>query len=225
MAWAGAARAGRRADLPPHAFVAVAVDDAATRLARVLRERRPDVVVTYEPGGGYGHPDHVHAHTVATRAVELAAVPAAPDLTDLPVHVVPVVLWAAVPDAALRAAYAALSGSPAVTVARADEPALTLPDPDGPLPSVAVREDEIALTVDTGPVLPRVVDALGKHRTQVGSIVTATPVAAAPDAEVTGCYALSNHVLAPLLDREWYRFAPGSPRADVSWPAAVRQVR
>ena len=69
MAWAGAGRATAAADVPADAFVRVALDDAAARLAAVLRDRRPAVVVGYEPGGGYGHPDHVRAHQVhQTRA-------------------------------------------------------------------------------------------------------------------------------------------------------------
>ena len=37
---------------------------------------RPQVLVTYDPNGGYGHPDHIQAHRVAMRAAELAAEPA-----------------------------------------------------------------------------------------------------------------------------------------------------
>lgn len=41
-------------------------------LVALIREQRPHVVVTYDPAGGYGHPDHVHAHTVTTAAVAAA---------------------------------------------------------------------------------------------------------------------------------------------------------
>jgi len=77
MAWGPDGRAvpdpGMRpgdADVAP--FALVDVEHAAARLAAVLREVRPHVVVGYDPGGGYGHPDHVQAHLVTTRAVELA---------------------------------------------------------------------------------------------------------------------------------------------------------
>ncbi|WP_253182096.1 PIG-L family deacetylase, partial [Cellulosimicrobium cellulans] len=75
MAWAapGIARATAEAQLPAGAFVGVPLDEAATRLAAVLRARRPAVVVTYEDGGGYGHPDHVRTHEVTVRALELLA--------------------------------------------------------------------------------------------------------------------------------------------------------
>ena len=38
-------------------------------LVAIIREQRGHVVVTYDPNGGYGHPDHVHTHTVTTAAV------------------------------------------------------------------------------------------------------------------------------------------------------------
>lgn len=72
MAWTADGAAGPATDVHPEAFAAAAVEDAAAHLARIVREVRPQVVVTYEPGGGYGHPDHVHAHRVTMRAVALA---------------------------------------------------------------------------------------------------------------------------------------------------------
>ncbi|WP_037676287.1 N-acetyl-1-D-myo-inositol-2-amino-2-deoxy-alpha-D-glucopyranoside deacetylase [Streptomyces griseus] len=49
------------------------VDEAAGHLAEVILEVRPQVLVTYDDNGGYGHPDHIQAHRVAMRAAELAA--------------------------------------------------------------------------------------------------------------------------------------------------------
>jgi len=63
-------------DMAPDAFAVSDVDGAARHLVRVIREVRPQVLATYEPGGGYGHPDHVQAHRIAMRAVALAADPA-----------------------------------------------------------------------------------------------------------------------------------------------------
>ncbi|MEU6302763.1 N-acetyl-1-D-myo-inositol-2-amino-2-deoxy-alpha-D-glucopyranoside deacetylase [Streptomyces chartreusis] len=48
------------------------VDAAARELVEVILEVRPQVLVTYDPDGGYGHPDHIQAHRVAMRAAELA---------------------------------------------------------------------------------------------------------------------------------------------------------
>jgi N-acetyl-1-D-myo-inositol-2-amino-2-deoxy-alpha-D-glucopyranoside deacetylase len=57
----------------PACFWQADVDEAARYLAEVIREVRPQVLVTYDENGGYGHPDHIQAHRVAMRAVELAA--------------------------------------------------------------------------------------------------------------------------------------------------------
>ncbi|MFF0090950.1 N-acetyl-1-D-myo-inositol-2-amino-2-deoxy-alpha-D-glucopyranoside deacetylase [Streptomyces canus] len=57
----------------PHCFWRADVDEAARHLVEVILETRPQVLVTYDDNGGYGHPDHIQAHRVAMRAVELAA--------------------------------------------------------------------------------------------------------------------------------------------------------
>jgi N-acetyl-1-D-myo-inositol-2-amino-2-deoxy-alpha-D-glucopyranoside deacetylase len=67
---------GTPANEKPHAFWRADVDEAAAHLVKVLREIRPQVLVTYDENGGYGHPDHIQAHRVAMRAAELAADPA-----------------------------------------------------------------------------------------------------------------------------------------------------
>jgi LmbE family N-acetylglucosaminyl deacetylase len=50
------------------------VDEAAERLATILREERADVLTIYDDHGGYGHPDHIQVHRVGARAGELAGV-------------------------------------------------------------------------------------------------------------------------------------------------------
>jgi len=59
------------AGTPPrrHTRFIDAGDSAVHELTAILAEFRPHVVVTYDPKGGYGHPDHIHAHTVTTAAV------------------------------------------------------------------------------------------------------------------------------------------------------------
>ncbi len=57
------------------AFVRADADEAAGRLAALLAEERADLVTTYDPAGGYGHPDHVRVHQVGARAAELAGTP------------------------------------------------------------------------------------------------------------------------------------------------------
>ncbi|HEX2850586.1 MAG TPA: PIG-L family deacetylase [Acidimicrobiales bacterium] len=50
-------------------------DEAAERLARILREEAADVLVVYDDHGLYGHPDHIQVHRVGVRAAELAGTP------------------------------------------------------------------------------------------------------------------------------------------------------
>lgn len=47
--------------------------EAVSQLVEVIAELRPHVVVTYDPNGGYGHPDHIHAHRVTLAAINAAA--------------------------------------------------------------------------------------------------------------------------------------------------------
>lgn len=58
------------------AFANVPVDEAAARLAALMERYQPQVVVTYDEDGGYGHPDHIQAHRIAIVASEKTAVPA-----------------------------------------------------------------------------------------------------------------------------------------------------
>ncbi|HEY9523945.1 MAG TPA: PIG-L family deacetylase [Thermopolyspora sp.] len=67
--------AGWSANEHPDAFGNVPVDRAAARLAALMERYRPDVVVTYDENGGYGHPDHIQAHRVALAAAEATAIP------------------------------------------------------------------------------------------------------------------------------------------------------
>ena len=55
-------------------FWAADVDEAAERLAAILRAESVDVLTVYDEHGGYGHPDHIQVNRVGTRAAELAGV-------------------------------------------------------------------------------------------------------------------------------------------------------
>ena len=72
MAWVEPGIAGTGTWAPrPDALVNADLAEAAAALAEIVREVRPQVVVTYDPDGGYGHPDHVKAHEITTAAVDL----------------------------------------------------------------------------------------------------------------------------------------------------------
>ncbi len=59
----------------PEAFWRASVDEAAERLAGLMARYRPQVVVTYDENGFYGHPDHIQAHRVTVAAVERSGIP------------------------------------------------------------------------------------------------------------------------------------------------------
>ena len=56
-------------------FMLAPIDEAAEKLAAVLREEQADVLTTYDWHGNYGHPDHIQVHRVGHRAAELAQTP------------------------------------------------------------------------------------------------------------------------------------------------------
>jgi N-acetyl-1-D-myo-inositol-2-amino-2-deoxy-alpha-D-glucopyranoside deacetylase len=233
MAWAapGIARAAAEADLPDGALVGVPLDEAAARLAAVLRARRPRVVVTYEPSGGYGHPDHVRAHEVTVRALELVAQSAvAPEADDVaPVGAdgsagerepcqAPQLWQSVVPADVARAARRELGTLEDVRRLLESTPGLALPDPDEALPPVAKESLGDVVVVEVGPVLDAVVGALRAHATQVQHVGTARtgtdPGRAGTTSDgVLGWYALSNDVLAALPSREFYSVPPESAGA------------
>ena len=55
----------------PRSFHQARLDEAAAKLAVLMRDERPDVVVTYAEDGVYGHPDHIKAHYVTNAALDL----------------------------------------------------------------------------------------------------------------------------------------------------------
>ena len=74
--WRDSGMIGTSGNDDPRSFWQADVEEAATALAAVIREVRPQVMVTYDDDGFYGHPDHIQAHRVAWRAFQLAADPA-----------------------------------------------------------------------------------------------------------------------------------------------------
>ncbi|GAA2511030.1 MAG: PIG-L family deacetylase [Kocuria sp.] len=80
MSWGPDGYAQPALDVSPAALTAADPEETAAHVAAAIRALRPHAVVTYADDGGYGHPDHVAAHRVTQRAVEIAA--SAPDAAD-----------------------------------------------------------------------------------------------------------------------------------------------
>jgi mycothiol conjugate amidase Mca len=59
----------------PNAFARADLHEATAKLVALVRKYRPDVLVTYNENGFYGHPDHINAHRITVGAYDLAADP------------------------------------------------------------------------------------------------------------------------------------------------------
>jgi LmbE family N-acetylglucosaminyl deacetylase len=51
------------------------LDEVAGRIVEIIRELKPNVVITHDAGGGYGHPDHIATHNATVKAFYSAADP------------------------------------------------------------------------------------------------------------------------------------------------------
>jgi N-acetyl-1-D-myo-inositol-2-amino-2-deoxy-alpha-D-glucopyranoside deacetylase len=180
----------------PDCFWRADLDEAAGHLVAVVREVRPQVLVTYDPDGGYGHPDHIQAHRVAMRACELAADPAyRPELGEA--HEIAKVYWNCMPRSVVEAGFEALraagADSPFPGVAGADD-----------VPGV-VADEQVTAAVDGSGYAARKSAAMRAHATQIA---------------VDGpFFALSNDLGQPLPVTEYYRLVRGQagPRAANGW--------
>jgi N-acetyl-1-D-myo-inositol-2-amino-2-deoxy-alpha-D-glucopyranoside deacetylase len=136
-------------DIRPDAFALADVEEAAGHLAVVIEELRPHVVVGYDPGGGYGHPDHIQAHRVTVQAVELAA---------QRTWSVPKMYWVVTPETVAQQHVLALAepGNP------------FLPRPaDGPAASMVMPDDTVTTVVDGSAFVTAKAAALRAHATQL----------------------------------------------------------
>ena len=65
----------------PESFWQADIEEAAERLAAILRDVEADAITIYDDNGGYGHPDHIQVHRVGHRAAELASTPRVYEVT------------------------------------------------------------------------------------------------------------------------------------------------
>jgi N-acetyl-1-D-myo-inositol-2-amino-2-deoxy-alpha-D-glucopyranoside deacetylase len=131
----------------PRAFWQADLDEAAAGLVEIIREIRPQVMITYDENGFYGHPDHIQAHRVAMRAAELAG-------ADGPQKI----YWTAMPRSVLAEgmeAFRQLDDNPFAGVESVDE-----------LP-FGHADDEIAARIDGTDHYDRKTAAMKAHATQI----------------------------------------------------------
>jgi LmbE family N-acetylglucosaminyl deacetylase len=142
---------GWSANEAPGAFWTTPVPDAAARLGGLMQHYRPDVVVTYDENGFYGHPDHIQAHRITMAAVADTGIPAK-------------VYWTTVP----RTAFEKFGAAMREIGVDWDEPDDGSPQPDF---EMGVPDDEVTTWVDTSAFGQRKYDALAAHASQEENIV------------------------------------------------------
>ena len=100
--WRDSGMMGLPSNDHPRSFWKADLTVAAGLLVALIRERRPEVLVTYDPDGFYGHPDHIQAHRVAMRAAELSErADWRPELG--PPHAFRKIYWTTLPRSVLEA--------------------------------------------------------------------------------------------------------------------------
>jgi N-acetyl-1-D-myo-inositol-2-amino-2-deoxy-alpha-D-glucopyranoside deacetylase len=188
MAWHEEGHAMAGADVLEGTFWRADLTEAADHLVEVIREVRPQVLVTYDEFGGYGHPDHIQAHRVATYATALAA--GASYRRDLgPAWDVAKVYWVAMSETKMRDGLRFLRDS-------GDTTTFAGMDPDGPLPRFVTADDQLAAAVDGNEYADAKMAAMKAHATQ---ITLDGPF-----------FALSNNLGNQVWGTEYYRLAKGT---------------
>ncbi|OBA83743.1 N-acetyl-1-D-myo-inositol-2-amino-2-deoxy-alpha-D-glucopyranoside deacetylase [Mycobacterium sp. 1164966.3] len=168
-------------------FIDADEQEAVGALVAIIREQRPHVVVTYDPRGGYGHPDHVHAHTVTTAAVTAAG--AADSYPGNP-WAVPKFYWTVLAERAVTEGWRALQ--------RDDlRPEWTIPSPEDF--DFGYADDDIDAVIEADPQA---------HAAKTAALLAhSTQVAVGPTRRAC---ALSNNMALPISAQEHYVLAAGS---------------
>jgi N-acetyl-1-D-myo-inositol-2-amino-2-deoxy-alpha-D-glucopyranoside deacetylase len=134
----------------PAAFQQADMEEAIQRVVDVVRAERPQVIVTYDERGGYGHPDHIRAHQVAVAAFNRTY-----DQPDGPAKL----YYAVIPRSALRAFAERLRALGIETpFSEIDDSAMT----------IGVDDNRVTTTVDVSAYVDTKRAALEAHRTQMG---------------------------------------------------------
>src|SRR4249919_1178107 len=135
-----------------NAFWHADLTEAADHLVRVIREVQPQVLVTYDQFGGYGHPDHIQAHRVAMYAAQLAAVPSYSRELGEPWDVAKI-YWGAMSESRMRQSLRAIR-------AAGDTTTFEGMDPDGPLPPFVTSDDNLSASIDGSAYVDQKMDAM-----------------------------------------------------------------
>lgn len=171
-----------------NAFWHADLTEAADHLVAVIREIRPQVLVTYDQFGGYGHPDHIQAHRVAMYAATLAGVPSYRSDLGEPWEIAKI-YWTAMSESRMRASLRRLRDS-------GDTETFAGMEPDGDLPPFVTPDELISARVDGVAFASKKLAALAEHRTQV---------------EPDGPFFSGGESGHAFWGEEFYRIARGTP--------------
>jgi len=136
----------------PDNFWNTPVDVAASRLGDLMEAYRPQVVVTYDANGFYGHPDHIQAHRITMAAAEATGIPDK-------------VYFTAIPKSALPEFEAMMAEA---GVDMPEETTATEGEREGP--EFGTDDELIAAVVDCAPFVDAKYDALAAHASQTEDI-------------------------------------------------------
>jgi LmbE family N-acetylglucosaminyl deacetylase len=128
----------------PGSFWSTPVDEAAARLAELMRRYQPDVVVTYDENGFYGHPDHIQAHRITMAAVALMGEPGPAK-----------VYWTTAPQSEMQKFRQLMI-----------ELGADWDEPEEGTPEIGLPDEEISTWVDTRAFGDQKYDALAAHASQ-----------------------------------------------------------
>ncbi|WP_299529958.1 PIG-L family deacetylase [uncultured Streptomyces sp.] len=130
----------------PGSFWGTPVEEGAARLAELMRRYEPDVVITYDENGFYGHPDHIQAHRITMAALEMTGL-------------TPKVYWTTMPRSMMR------RFGETMQEFQEDAPA---PDPaeEAAMAEIGLPDDQISTWVDATAFSDQKFDALAAHASQ-----------------------------------------------------------
>ncbi len=187
MVWDENGNAAAMDEIDPRAFWRADLLEAANHLVEVIREVRPQVIVTYDEFGNYGHPDHIQAHRVAHYAVALAAT--ASHRRDLgEAWDVAKVYWVAQSANRLR------EGARLMAESGLDAPFdFDLEN----LPPFFVEDEDLDAAISAPEHVPAKLDAMRAHSTQI-----------TPDGQF---FAMGLDLAAITWGTEYFRLAKGEP--------------
>ncbi|MGX7678208.1 N-acetyl-1-D-myo-inositol-2-amino-2-deoxy-alpha-D-glucopyranoside deacetylase [Jatrophihabitans sp. DSM 45814] len=186
---------GTPANQKPRAFWRADTDrsvfyDAVLALVEVIREVRPQVLVTYDDFGGYGHPDHIMAHRVATAAVTAAAHGGYVSVGGQPWQVSKT-YWTAMPRSVMAEGLEAMRNAKNSPFAGAN----SVDDVPG-----VVADELVTTCIDGDAFIAAKAEALAAHATQIAS-----------DGPF---FALSNNLGQKTWGTEYFRLVAGELAAE-----------